>query len=377
MTESEKMQEQQNESTDITEETELTSSEVDADKNSFEGETETTPQALDEPEVMQSEGESDNEHNDDSPNFENQTEEAIENPNGTGDSFKSDETDAVTLAENSQGEEKKPSTDAIKKLLSNKTVLIGVGIAVVALIVIGLFATHTICFHDWAEATCTEPETCNICGRTQGEPAGHNWKAATCTEPETCSVCGATQGSALGHSVSEWTVDTEASCTSTGLRHGKCTRCGETVQETIPKAKHTPGDWEVTEEAKISPSGTITPGKKARKCTVCGQVVETESFTPDISKSKMNALKKADSYLSWGAFSEQGLIEQLEFEGFSQEDAEWGVRYCGADWNEQAYKKANKYLSWGSFSHKGLVEQLVFEGFTYDQAEYGVSKTGL
>lgn len=29
------------------------------------------------------------------------------------------------------------------------------------------------CEHDWADATCTEPKTCKICGDTQGEPLGH------------------------------------------------------------------------------------------------------------------------------------------------------------------------------------------------------------
>ena len=30
-----------------------------------------------------------------------------------------------------------------------------------------------------------------------------------------------------------------------------------------------------------------------------------------------------------------------------------------------------------SFSRSGLIEQLIFEGFTPEQAEYGVSQTGL
>ena len=74
------------------------------------------------------------------------------------------------------------------------------------------------------------------------------------------------------------------------------------------------------------------------------------------------------------AFSKQGLHEQLQYEGFSDSEAQYGVDNCEADWNKQAVKKAREYLSVMSFSRNGLVEQLVFEGFTQSQAEYGVDK---
>ena len=77
------------------------------------------------------------------------------------------------------------------------------------------------------------------------------------------------------------------------------------------------------------------------------------------------------------AFSYSGLIEQLEFEGFSTEDATYGADNCGADWMVQAEKKAKKYLDYTSFSHSGLVEQLEFEGFTPEQAEHGATSQGL
>ncbi|MET3706488.1 hypothetical protein ABIB17_001104 [Arthrobacter sp. UYEF6] len=47
------------------------------------------------------------------------------------------------------------------------------------------------------------------------------------------------------------------------------------------------------------------------------------------------------------------------------------------DWNAQAAKKAKSYLEYTSFSRSGLVDQLLFEGFTPEQAEYGASTTGL
>lgn len=78
--------------------------------------------------------------------------------------------------------------------------------------------------------------------------------------------------------------------------------------------------------------------------------------------------------MNYTAFSRTGLIEQLEFEGFSNEDATYAVDECGADWKAQATLKAKEYRKLTAFSHKGLVEQLEFEGFTHEQAEYGVSQ---
>ena len=71
------------------------------------------------------------------------------------------------------------------------------------------------------------------------------------------------------------------------------------------------------------------------------------------------------------------MIGQLEFEGFSTEDATFAADHCGADWNEQAVGKAKSYLSWTSFSRSGLIAQLEFEGFTQDQAEYAADQVGL
>lgn len=89
-----------------------------------------------------------------------------------------------------------------------------------------------------------------------------------------------------------------------------------------------------------------------------------------------NAVNKAKDYLRFMAFSEKGLKEQLEFEGYSEEEANYGVENCGADWNEQAAKKAKDYLDYMSFSRSGLIEQLEFEGFTTEQAEYGATQAG-
>lgn len=88
------------------------------------------------------------------------------------------------------------------------------------------------------------------------------------------------------------------------------------------------------------------------------------------------ALEQAESYLDHMAFSRQGLIEQLQYEGYTLEEAVYAVDHCGADWNEQAAQKAASYLEHSSFSRQGLIDQLMYEGFTSSEAEYGVQAVG-
>ena len=66
--------------------------------------------------------------------------------------------------------------------------------------------------HDWADATCTAPKTCKVCGATEGEVLAHNWKDADCQNPKTCTACGATEGEKGDH------VDAN--------KDGKCDVCG-------------------------------------------------------------------------------------------------------------------------------------------------------
>ena len=102
-----------------------------------------------------------------------------------------------------------------------------------------------------------------------------------------------------------------------------------------------------------------------------------EPERPKTTVSQDNALRTAKDYLNFMAFSHQGLVEQLEYEGFSNEDAVWAADNCGADWMEQAAKSAESYLDLMGFSRSELIDQLEYEGFTSEQAEYGANSVGL
>ena len=74
------------------------------------------------------------------------------------------------------------------------------------------------------------------------------------------------------------------------------------------------------------------------------------------------------------AFSYSGLIDQLEYEGYTAEEAEYAAKNCGANWYERAMKSAEQYLATMSFSRESLIEQLEYERFTYEQASYAATK---
>lgn len=179
------------------------------------------------------------------------------------------------------------------------------------------FAIGEALGHDWKDATCTEPKTCERCEVTEGEalghdfskklvattalaqkadcvngdlyyysckacgelgtdtfeignPLGHDMQAATCTEPSTCSRCPHTEGEALGH---EEVIDAAvaATCTETGLTEGKrCARCEVVLkaQEVVKALGHT-----AAKDAAKAPT-CEEPGKtEGSHCSVCDKVL--------------------------------------------------------------------------------------------------------
>ena len=118
---------------------------------------------------------------------------------------------------------------------------------------------------------------------------------------------------------------------------------------------------------------TITAkiGKKKLRCRITVKAATSGTV------SQQNAVKKAKQYLKYMAFSKEGLVEQLVYEGFSEDDARYAVEHISVDWYEQARIKGASYLKYSAFSHIELVRQLIYEGFTDEEAEYGVRANGL
>jgi hypothetical protein len=103
----------------------------------------------------------------------------------------------------------------------------------------------------------------------------------------------------------------------------------------------------------------------------------SKSSSSSATTGEKNALARAQDYLAVMAFSRSGLIDQLEYEGYTATQAEYAVDHCGADWDEQAVLKAKEYLDVMSFSRSGLIDQLEYEGFSHSQASAAATKVGL
>ena len=95
---------------------------------------------------------------------------------------------------------------------------------------------------------------------------------------------------------------------------------------------------------------------------------EKKDVESTITLGQSNALEQAKRYVELMGFSYQGLIEQLEYEQYTYEEAVYAADNCGADWKEEAAEKAESYLELMSFSREGLIEQLKYDGFTEEEA---------
>lgn len=126
---------------------------------------------------------------------------------------------------------------------------------------------------------------------------------------------------------------------------------------------------------------SVDDEKNVSKAEITSEKTTEKPTQPPTTKSNVsfgqeNALKTAKQYIKIMPMSFDGLVEQLEYEGYSSEESRYGAENCGADWNEQAIKTAKRYIDLSGFSYSSLVEQLEYEKFTHDQATYGADNCG-
>lgn len=142
--------------------------------------------------------------------------------------------------------------------------------------------------HKWEDATCTEPKTCSVCGKTEGEVAEHKWQDAICEVPKTCSACGKTEGAGLKHIWVDSTCTTPVTCSLCGETRGgalghkwqnatcttpkTCRVCGET--EGSPNDNH---DWI---------AATLEQPKQCRRC----HATEGEPLKPYFEREQIQIM---------------------------------------------------------------------------------------
>ena len=90
-----------------------------------------------------------------------------------------------------------------------------------------------------------------------------------------------------------------------------------------------------------------------------------------------NALKAGKQYLEVMPFSHDGLADQLEFDGFTHDEAVYAADNCGADWDKQAEEAAKRYMDIMPLSREELIYQLEYDKFTHEQAVHGADSVNL
>lgn len=95
------------------------------------------------------------------------------------------------------------------------------------------------------------------------------------------------------------------------------------------------------------------------------------------TENQQKALDEANEYIDTLALSHDGLIKQLEYDGYSTDVATYAADNCGANWNKEAKEMAEQYMESTTYTYKAMVQQLEAEGFTRDQAKFGARAVGL
>ena len=137
-----------------------------------------------------------------------------------------------------------------------------------------------VCLHEWANATCRSPKTCQMCGLTEGGIGEHEYTDPTCTEASKCKTCGVWYGLNLGHTYLEATCQEPKTCQRCGRTVGNpehkyadatctdpitCENCGQQTGEPIG---HSP----VT--VVVDPTCSLD-GAYTTSCTECDEILES------------------------------------------------------------------------------------------------------
>jgi len=78
-----------------------------------------------------------------------------------------------------------------------------------------------------------------------------------------------------------------------------------------------------------APKTTFAPSPTVAPIVPKVRTTPSPSTTPKESVGERNAREKAADYLDYSAYSRSGLIDQLEYEGFTTAQAEYGVDAVG------------------------------------------------
>ena len=111
--------------------------------------------------------------------------------------------------------------------------------------------------------------------------------------------------------------------------------------------------------------------------TTTSPCVETTAspYEEKTSKTELeNAIESAEAYSNVFAYSKKELIEQLKYDGFSEDIAECAAKSINANWKENCVRSAHSYLEIISYSKEELIHQLDYVGFTAEEIDYAMNQ---
>ena len=104
---------------------------------------------------------------------------------------------------------------------------------------------------------------------------------------------------------------------------------------------------------------------------------QSGSQTAAATENQQKALDKANEYVDTLPLSHDGLLKQLEYDGYTTDVATYAADNCSVNWNKEAKEMAEQYMDSTTYTYKEMVQQLEAEGFTKKQAKFGAKAVGL
>lgn len=238
------------------------------------------------------------------------------------------------------------------------------------------------CEHEWLAATCSVAKTCQLCGKTEGDPLPHTWKEATCTETKTCTVCNATEGDALGHAWENATCTTPKTCTVCKITEGEA--AGHKWQEATTEAPKTCSVCNITEGSKLKTDSRFTTkstknlqGTWISDIKLSDEMMGIDNFggvdcrvTIEFGKTgemsmKLSVKNEADFIKKLKVYTVNQTYEAFEQEGLTKEQADKAmIEAYGLNVNDYVDASLKNYDPDSLFSTYNLDEVYYVKGNT-------------
>lgn len=109
---------------------------------------------------------------------------------------------------------------------------------------------------------------------------------------------------------------------------GKDHKQDDAVSTETSAAYTTEAETEAAYNETTAKTSAATTAPSVKTTTSAAEYTTSKKAADSGNSEQRRAIKTAESYLSFMAFSKQGLIDQLEYEGFTYDQASYGVSHA-------------------------------------------------